>query len=138
MNKLNLKNLGLVIMINSVILAVFSVVIFMILISGSEETSFSEDFLLIFIIGGIICFFLSLFASLVVYLPILVYEKTKHFEHKQLFEKYLPLFVILFPIGGVLLVQEDIRDIISLAMIISAYLTSVLGWYMITKNVTKN
>ncbi len=132
MNKLNLNNVQGALARNSLLLAVFSTVVFLIILLEPDM------FLIGLVFGGVICFFLSMFASLLIYLPILLYEKNNLFNQKELFRKYLPLFVLLFPIGGGLIVQEDIRDTVPLAMIISAYLTSVLGWYMITKNVTKN
>ncbi len=132
MNKLNLNNVQVALVRNALLLAVFSTIVFLIILSEPDM------FFIGLIFGGVICFFLCMFGSFLLYLPILLYEKNNLLNQKELFQKYLPVFVLLFPIGGGLLVQEDIRDAVPVAMIISAYLTSVVGWYMITKTVTKN
>ena len=132
MSKLNLNNVQGALALNSLLLAAFSTIVFLIILSEPDM------FFIGLIFGGVICFFLSIFASFLLYLPILLYEKNNSLSQKELFKKYLALFVILFPIGGSLIVLDDITDAVPLAIIISAYLTSVLGWYMITKNVTEN
>ncbi len=131
MNKLNLNNVQGAIVRNSLILAAFSTITFLVILSEPDM------FFIGLIFGAVICFFLSMFASFLIYLPILLYEEKKALSQKELFQKYLPLFVLLFLFGGGLFVQDDITNTVPLAMIISAYLTSVLGWYLITKNVTE-
>lgn len=131
MNNLNLNNVQGAIVRNSLILAAFSTITFLVVVSEPDM------FFIGLIFGGVICFFLSMFASFLIYLPILLYEEKKALKQKELFQKYLPLFVLLFPFGVGLFVQDNITDTVPLAMIISAYLTSVLGWYLITKNVTE-
>ncbi len=131
MNKLNLNNVQGAIVRNSLILAAFSTITFLVVVSEPDM------FFIGLVFGGVICFFLSMFASFLIYLPILLYEEKKALSQKELFQKYLPLFVLLFLFGGGLFVQDDITNTVPLAMIVSAYLTSVLGWYLITKNVTE-
>ena len=131
MNKLNLYNVQGAIVRNSLILAAFSTITFLVVVSEPDM------FFIGLVFGGVICFFLSMFASFLIYLPILLYEEKKALSQKELFQKYLPLFVLLFLFGGGLFVQDDITNTVPLAMIVSAYLTSVLGWYLITKNVTE-
>ena len=92
----------------------------------------------VLVIGSVICTFISLSASVVIYGPLVSLALRKQRCATDHFKCFLPVLVAIFPItGSTLLLSDGNHDTIHIAILISAYLTSVLGWYRLSRNIAK-
>ncbi|MCG8320959.1 MAG: hypothetical protein MI921_15770 [Cytophagales bacterium] len=111
--------------------------IFWLVLEKWHSLSFS-DVLGIFLFGCIICIVISIFASIVVYgflIPLALKKQGSAIDH---FKRFLPVLVALFPVGGsLLLLLTGTFEIILYNVLISAYLTSALGWYWLSRTLAK-
>lgn len=89
---------------------------------------------LVFLIGSIFCFVLSLIGSVLFYIPGIYLALKKPKPWKQNFTLFLPVFTLCFPIGiGLVFWIAEIKEVVVYGGLISAYLTAVMGWYLVTK-----
>lgn len=124
----------------SVLLGPIAMLFLIILRSVFEEwhgLSLSDMFG-IFLFGSIICIVISIFASLIIYRFLISMAVKKTGLAMEHFTRFLPVLVVLFPVGGsLLMVLADLLEPLFYSIVISAYLTSVLGWFWLSVALAK-
>ena len=97
-----------------------------------------SDMLGMFLFGSIICIVISIFASLIIYRFLISMAVKKTGLAMEHFTRFLPVLVALFPVGGsLLMVLADLSEPLFYSIVISAYLTSVLGWFWLSVDLAK-
>lgn len=126
------------ILANSVVLGPIAMILFQVSLNIISPDEMHSGVLMIFFFGSVICVFLSLFASVVVYGVLVFLAIRQRGSTTDHFKRFLPVLTSIFPIGGsVLLLLDGSFEPIPIAIIISAYLTSALGWYWLSACISK-
>ena len=125
---------------NAILLGPVSMIFFLMAWSliDPDDHVLDNELSVIFLIGSIICTFISIAASGLIYGPLValaIKVKRSSIGH---FKCFLPVLVTISPLSGTAFWLVDVGyDPIPIAIIISAYLTSVLGWYLLSVSIAK-
>lgn len=125
---------------NAVLLGPVSMIFFLMAWSliDPDDHVLANELSVIFLIGSIICTFISIVASGLIYGPLValaIKVKRSSIGH---FKRFLPVLVAISPVSCTAFWLVNIGyDPIPIAIVVSAYLTSVLGWYLLSVSIAK-
>ena len=128
------------IMVNAVLLGPVSMIFFLLawFLIDPDDYFLANELPVIFLAGSIICTFISIAASGFIYGVLVVLAisvKRSSIDH---FKHFLPVLVAISPVSGTAFWLVDVGyNPIPIAIVTSAYLTSVLGWYLLSINIAK-
>ena len=125
-------------LINAIILGPIAMSLFLIFWLGLDpkHTLSGGDLVGIFLAGCIICICISICASIAVYGVLVSLAIRKQRARLDHFKHFLPILTAMFPVGGtILLMIAHAYDPFLIAILISAYLTSALGWYWLSRSI---
>lgn len=126
--------------IHSIILGPFAALCYLLCLhlGQSDFLYYLIDNFYFFFFGSFVCTMLSFGFSIIIYLPGIKLVINQTWTWRDNFKIYLPVLIIIFPVfGTIIFLLLGISHIGGYGIIISAYLTSVLGWYMITRTIDK-
>jgi hypothetical protein len=145
---LSVSKIAIRLLVNSFLLGPLAIVYALIaeaLLTTHYSVLFNEsDFVILAIlVGGFFCSFACIAASMVILLPIAVYEFSRHDPPQNgiaVFRKYLPVPVLLTGMLGLIMwIAGELKPIPPepLAIIISFYLTASTGLYLMSQQLIK-
>ncbi len=137
-NKVKLLDLVGHMFIHAFLLGPFAMICFIPWLVIGENVSIFSEVVLFFLLGSVICFVLSLLGSLVFYVPGVFFALRKPKSWQDNFAQFMPIFTLIFPVllGGLCWATTSAESF-AYGLVFSAYLTSVLGWYLICKAIEK-
>ncbi len=139
-NQLKLFDFTGKILVNAIFLGPIALVLFLVMlfILKAEVGWSAQDLWFILFFGSLICIFISFGASIVIYSVLVLLALRKQGTVVDHFKRFLPVLIVIFPLAGsAMLFSIDGYSPFPLAIIISAYLTSVLGWYWLSRSIAK-
>ncbi|MDN5211164.1 hypothetical protein QQ020_03855 [Fulvivirgaceae bacterium BMA12] len=139
-NQLKLSDFGGKILGNAILLGPIAMVLFLVVlfILNAEVNWSPKDWWAILFFGSLLCIFISFGASIFIYGTLVLLALRKQGTALDHFTRFLPVLIVIFPLASsAMLFSLDGYSPFPLAIVISAYLTSVLGWYWLSRSIAK-